>query len=171
MLKKLMMLLVIAIQIFLTASCGSVSGDGATSLFQTATVSFTALSVASTSTVTPKPNKDDPASKAALTITVVPYTGIPASPFTVRSMQYTYTQTQGGTAVYTVTDANAGLSFAPVLASGDIMDKLVTQGFAPNTTSLTAPWIFTVQATYTIVEDYSGKTRTYSVPLGSVRFI
>lgn len=169
MLKKLIILLVVSIQIFLTASCGSVSSDGATSLFQTASVSFTATTVDNvSSTVTAKPNTDDSATKATLTIIVTPYPGFIVSPFTVRDLQYTYTQTSGGVAGFTVNGANfsTNMVFTPVLASGDVKDRLVDLGFASGT-----PWIFNVQATYTVVEDNSGKTRNYSVPLGSVRFI
>lgn len=170
MLKKLMLLLIISIQTLLTASCGNVSSDGATSLFNTASVSFVSTTVSSTSTVTAKPNKDDPASKATLTVTVVPYSGFTGtiSSFTVRDMRYVYTQTSGGTATFSVPDVNysTNLSFNPILASGFVMDKLVDLGFASGT-----PWMFNVQATYTVVEDSSGKTNNYSVPLGTLRFI
>lgn len=170
MLKKMLLLAAISIQIFFTASCGSVSSDGTTSLFETASVSFVSTPVSSTSTVTAKPNTDDSASSATLTITVNPYPGFigTISPFTVRDMQYAYTQTSGGTAVFSVSDVNysPNLSFSPILASGVVMDRLVDLGFASGT-----PWVFNVQATYTVVEDYSGKKRSYSVPLGTVRFI
>lgn len=170
MLKKLMLLLTICIQIFLTASCGSVSSDGSTSLFETASVSFVSTTVSSTSTVKANPNSDDTASKATLTIKVNPYPGFVGniSPFTVRNMQYSYTQTTGGTASFVVPDVNftTNLSFSPILASGVVMDKLIDLGFVSGT-----PWIFNVQATYTVVEDNSGKTGVYSVPLGTVRFI
>lgn len=173
MLKKLMLLLVISIQVLLTASCGGVSNDGTTSLFETASVSFVSTPVSSTSTVSAKPNTDDSASKATLTITILPYPNFTVSPFTVRNMKYTYTQTQGGNTIFTIADTNygAGLSFNPVLASGNIMDQLIDLGFVPGSTSLTQSWIFNVQASYTVVEDNSGKTRNYSVPLGTVRFI
>jgi len=154
--------------------CGSVSGDGSTSLFQTGSVSFTTTTINSSSTVSAKPNSDDTATVANLTITVLAYPNFTLSPFTVRDMRYIYTQTSGGTASFSVngsTNFTANLLFAPVLASGDVMDRLVDLGFVPGVTSQTESWIFNVQATYTVVEDNSGKTRSYSVPLGKVRFI
>lgn len=168
--KRLMLLLAISIQILLIASCGSISDNGTTSLFETASVSFITTTVSSSSTISAKPNTDDSASAATLTITVVPYPGFSGaiSPFTVRSMQYVYTQTSGGSATFTVPDVNftTNLSFKPILASGFVKDQLVDLGYTTGT-----PWTFSVQATYTVVEDYSGKTRNYSVPLGTVRFI
>lgn len=173
MFNKLMIILAISVPMLFASGCGGPSTDGATWLAETASVSFTTTTVASTSTITAKPNSNDSASTAALAITIQPYPNFTVSPFTVRDMQFTYTQIQGGTNNISVRAANfgAGLSFSPILASGDIMDQLVTLGFVPGTTSLTQPWIFSVQATYTVIEDNSGKSRSYSVPLGTVRFI
>lgn len=173
MLKKLLMLLAISIQILILSGCGSVSESGSTSLFQTASVSFTSSTLDSTTSVTAKPNTTDSASNATFTIVVKPYPGFTASSFTVRDLKYTYTQTSGGSAVFSVDGANfsTNLSFSPVLASGYVKDKLIDLGFDPGVTSLAQPWIFNVQTTYTVFEDNSGKSKSYSIPLGTVRFI
>lgn len=173
MLKKLTLLFAITIPIYFISGCGGTSNSGSTSLYETSTVSFSATTVNSTSTVIPKPNIDDSATKATLTVIVTPYPNFTASPFTVRDLHYIYTQTSGGTEVFTVNGVNfsTDLIFNPVLASAYVMDKLVDLGFAPGSTSLTQPWMFNVQAVYTVVEDNSGKSKTYSVPLGTLRFV
>jgi len=173
MLKKSLVYILFTVLIALSSSCGSVSENGATSLFQTAMVSFTATTVNTTSTVTAKPNADDSATAATLAVTVTPYTGITPSSFTVRDLKYTYTQTTGGTAIIIVNGLNfdTSLKYSPILASGDIKDKLIDHGFIPGITAADQPWVFTVQATYTVVEDSSGKSKSYSVPLGTIRFI
>lgn len=173
MLKKLMILFVITLQIVLTTGCGDTSNNGATSLFETASVSFSSTSIDATSTVIAKPNVDDSATKATLTVIVKPYTGVTASSFTVRDFQLIYTQTTGGTAVFSEYGANfsTNLSFSPTLASAVVLDRVVDLGFVPGVTSQSQPWIFNVQATYTVVEDNGGKKSSFSVPLGRIRFI
>ena len=154
--------------------CGGASIEGATALFETASVTYKLASYIDTQAiVSAKPNTDT-TTTAALTIVATPYSNATrVSSFTVRNMAYTYTQISGGTNVFTVLgpDYNPSLSFAPVLASGIVKDKIVDLGFAPGTTALTQSWVFDVKATYTVIEDYSGKMKQYTVPIGKINFV
>lgn len=165
MFKKLILFLVLYVST-LIAGCGGASNDGSTALFETASVSFVATPLNVNATVT-IPNTDDATTVVPLKITVKAYPGATVSPFTVRNMKYTYTQIEGGTLSFFIPDVNfdTSLSFKPVLASAEVKDKVVSLGFVSG-----FPWKFNVQAIYTVVEDFSGKTHDYSVPLGSIRF-
>ena len=164
-----------ALLVLICAGCGAEGGS--TSVFKTATVTYSVapinanLTYQITSPIT-LPTSGD-ATDVTLTVTNTPFsTDISPSAFTVKNMIVTYTKTDNSAINFSVFGADTPLaSGAPAaipieLATLTVQDDLIGSGFISGTTT----WSFYVTASFTVLEDNSNTAKSYNVQLGQVTF-
>jgi hypothetical protein len=155
--------------------CGSGGGGGVTSYFEDGTVTYsvTPVNAVLTSTVGNIPTTAD-ANTVTITPTNTAYAGITRkSPYTIKNIVIRYTKTDEKNFILqeqlnsTPSMVSGGTAAIPLaVATSTIKDSLLTKGF-----SSSSPWKFYVNAAFTVVEDYSGKSNSYDVQLGTIQFI
>ncbi|MFZ4855440.1 MAG: hypothetical protein ACOYL3_03505 [Desulfuromonadaceae bacterium] len=159
--------------------CGEdVSSVGSTSVFETGTISYSTVITSNPigATVTVAPNAEYTTADATATITSTAFPGtLTKSDFTIRNISVTYTKTGADSFVmrrYLATTpliSGGSVSIPVVLARADIKDELVdSHGFIPGGISR---WSFYANIDYDVIEDISGRSKHYSVQLGTINFL
>ena len=172
MLRNLMSVLAV-VSLFAVAGCGS-TGGGSTTFFEDGSVTYsvTPINAVLTSTVGTYPTSAD-ANTVTINPSNTPFTNSTRkSPYTVKNISVKYTKMDDANFVLTETlnsttpMASGGAVAIPItIATYTIKDALLTKGFSSST-----PWNFYVNASFTVSEDYSGKSYSYQVQLGTVQF-
>jgi len=177
---RISILLLLFVSLVAITGCGSgglgggVGGGSASSLFEDGTINYTVSPVNAvlSSTVGNAPTSADANTVSISVQSTAPNTQR-KSPYTVKSITIKYTKMDDAKVVLTETlntsptlASGGSISIPVTIATSTIKDALLKRGFLSGNS-----WNFYVNASFTVLEDYSGKSSSYSdVALGTVQF-
>lgn len=155
------------------AGCGAADSGGSTALFEDGTVTYSVSPVVAnfTSIIGSTPTSDT--NICIVTPTNTAFTSsIRKSPYTIENFTVRYTKTNDSYFFETYPLniqpqmlSGGSVAIPVIIATASAKEKFLNRGFID-----TEPWEFYVNASYTVREDYSNKTKDFQVRLGTVRF-